>query len=229
VAAPVHWGKAIADDGDVYGNAVNIAARVAEVANTGEIMATAEVVARMSGNTILPPLLFDELELKGISASISIYRIPWQNQDSAGATVVDTGAMAKEIRNTKTHLLCKIGDQSLVINERSEKCTIGRDTNNTIVATHVAASRLHASIECKQGVYVLEDLSTNGTYIIKDNQPPVYVHRDSITLDGAGVIATGFLPEKDSTSYKDQIEVSGLRNCIGLQRAEFWSRVSMRG
>jgi len=78
--------------------------------------------------------------------------------------------------------------------------------------------RLHASIECKQGVYVLEDLSTNGTYIIKDNQPPVYVHRDSITLDGAGVIATGFLPEKDS-----------LRNCIGLQRAEFWSRVSMRG
>jgi len=85
---------------------VNIAARVAEVANTGEIMATAEVVARMSGNTILPPLLFDELELKGISASISIYRIPWQNQDSAGATVVDTGAMAKEIRNTKTHLLC---------------------------------------------------------------------------------------------------------------------------
>ena len=86
-----------------------------------------------------------------------------------------------------------------MIDEHSEKCTIGRDTNSAVTTTHSAASRLHATIECKQGVYVLEDLSTNGTYVIKPEQPPVYVHRDKLTLDGSGYIATGFLPEKDST------------------------------
>ena len=94
--------------------------------------------------------------------------------------------------------MLEISEQSLILNEHSEKCTIGRDKSSAVVATHGAASRLHATIECKRGVYVLEDLSTNGTYVIKKDQPPVYVHRDTLTLDGTGFIATGFLPEKES-------------------------------
>jgi len=201
-----HWGQAIADDGDVYGNAVNIAARVAGLANTGEIMITDDVVDRLSGEDSQPPVLFDELVVKGIAEPLSIYRIPWQPQGAAGdATVVHTGSSVQSTRNIKTHILFEIGDQSLVLNENSDKCTIGRDASSTIVATHGGASRMHATIECKQGVYVLEDLSTNGTYVIKKDQPPVYVHRDSLTLDGEGVIATGFSPEQETATSDDTI------------------------
>jgi adenylate cyclase len=66
---------------------------------------------------------------------------------------------------------------------------------------HTAASRVHATVECKQGKYVLEDVSTNGTYVIKDGQPFVFVHRDSVTLDGSGILATGFLPKDEDDSH----------------------------
>ena len=195
-----HWGHAIADDGDVYGNAVNIAARVADLANTGEITVTADVVQRLSDGIVPTPQLLDQLAVKGIETPLSVYRIPWRVQGNVGdATVVATSINTGNSRNIKTNILLKIGEQSLVLDEHSDKCTIGRDTGSTITATHSAASRLHATIECKQGVYVLEDLSTNGTYVIKPEQPPVYVHRDKLTIDGSGYIATGFLPEKDST------------------------------
>jgi len=195
-----HWGRAIADDGDVYGNAVNIAARVADLANTGEITVTADVVERLTSGTVPPPQLLDEIAVKGIDAPLSVYRIQWRAPADAGnATVVATGLNIRSTRTVKTHILLRFGEQSLVLDEHSEKCRIGRDTENAVTTTHSAASRLHATIECKQGVYVLEDLSTNGTYVIKPEQPPVYVHRDKLTLDGSGYIATGFLPEKGST------------------------------
>jgi len=194
-----HWGRAIADDGDVYGNAVNIAARVADLANIGEITVTADVVERLTAGIVPTPQLLDEIAVKGIDAPLSVYRIQWRAPADVGnATVVATSINARNTRNVKTHLLLRFGEQSLVLDEHSEKCTIGRDTNSAVAATHSAASRLHATIECKQGVYILEDLSTNGTYVIKPEQPPVYVHRDKLTLDGSGFIATGFLPEDNS-------------------------------
>lgn len=195
-----HWGRAIADDGDVYGNAVNIAARVSGLANTGEITVTADVVQRLSNGIVPTPQLLDEIAVKGIDEPLSVYRIPWRVQGNVGdATVVANSLNVRSTRTVKTHILLRFGEHSLVLDEHSEKCTIGRDTNSVVTTTHSAASRLHATIECKQGVYVLEDLSTNGTYVIKPEQPPVYVHRDKLTLDGSGYIATGFLPEKDST------------------------------
>ena len=165
-----HWGQAIADDGDVYGNAVNIAARVSGLANTGEITVTADVVQRLSAGVVPMPQLLDEIAVKGIDEPLSVYRIPWRVQEDFGdATVVATGVTTRSTRMVKTHMLLRFGEHSLVLDERSEKCTIGRDTNSAVIATHSAASRLHATIECKQGVYVLEDLSTNGTYVINQS------------------------------------------------------------
>jgi len=199
-----HWGHAIADDGDVYGNAVNIAARVAGLANIDEITVTADVVEQLTVGTTQPQLL-GELAVKGIDVPLSIYRIPWRVQAEGAATVVQSNFNAPKRRSTKTHILIEFDGQSLVLNEQLEKCTIGRDLTSTVIATHSAASRLHATIECKQGVYVLQDLSTNGTYVIKNDQPPVYVHRDTLTLDGAGLIATGFMPDENLNDGEDTI------------------------
>jgi len=204
-----HWGPAIADDGDVYGNAVNIAARVAGLANTGEIMVTSDVVDRLSVDGMPRPQLLDELEVKGIRDPIGIFRLSWRVEAGGSVTIVETDMNARSRRVAKTQILLEIGGDSLVLGEGSGKCAIGRqkcpDTSDTLIATHTAASRLHATIHCKQGVYVLEDLSTNGTYVVKKDQPPVYVHRDTLTLDGEGIIATGFLPEAEAIAKGDAI------------------------
>jgi len=193
-----HWGLAISDQGDVYGNAVNIAARVSGLANTHEIMTTKEVVDRLSDTPCGPPQLLDVLPLRGVDTPLSIYRIPWESQNLDTQTQVATNMDLHGRRSVNLELDVSNGDKTVTLATNGQKCTIGRSDDNTLQAIHTAASRVHATIECKQGKYVLEDVSTNGTYVIKNGQPFVFVHRDSVTLDGAGILSTGFLPKDEA-------------------------------
>ena len=193
-----HWGLAISDQGDVYGNAVNIAARVAGLANTHEIMTTKEVVDRLSGTPCGPPQLLDVLPLRGVDTPLSIYRIPWEVQSSDTQTQIATNLELRGENSVNLELDVSYGDKTVTLGKNSQKCVIGRGEDSTLQTPNTAASRLHATIECKQGKYVLEDVSTNGTYVIKNGQPFVFVHRDSVTLDGAGILATGFLPKDEA-------------------------------
>lgn len=190
-----HWGLAIADRGDVYGNAVNIAARVSGLANTHEIMTTQEVVDRLTGTPHGPAQLLDVLPLKGVEKPLSIYRIPWEAQNLDMQTQIASSGPLHERRSVNQELELTIAGNTVTLASNGQKCTIGRSDDSTLQALHTAASRVHATIECKQGKFVLEDVSTNGTYVIKDGQPFLFVHRDSVTLDGAGVLATGFMPQ----------------------------------
>jgi len=56
-----------------------------------------------------------------------------------------------------------------------DRITIGRSENNDVVLADTMVSRLHAVIEKRRGQYLLEDHSTNGTYLdevrIQGNQP----------------------------------------------------------
>lgn len=190
-----HWGLAISDRGDVYGNAVNIAARVSGLANTHEIMTTQDVVDQLTRTPCGAPQLLDALPLRGVQTPLQIYRIPWELQSQDTQTQVATHRELHNRRSVNLELDLSNGVNSLTLKSNGQSCTIGRSDDHTLQAMHTAASRLHATIECKQGKYVLTDVSTNGTYLIKNGQPFVFVHRDSITLDGAGILATGFLPK----------------------------------
>ncbi len=191
-----HWGEAIPDQGDVYGNAVNIAARVSGLANTGEIMVTREVIDRLSPGNRANSQLLDKISVKGVEEPLEIHRLQWQEADVDQATMMFTRPF--------THEASKVGQLTLTLSccaqqtslsADGDSCSLGRGEDNGVVTSHGAASRVHATIDRKQGKFVLTDRSTNGTYVAKDGQPAVFVHRDSYNLDGSGVIAVGFMPD----------------------------------
>ncbi len=195
-----HWGSAISDQGDVYGNAVNIAARVAGLARTNEIMTTREVVERLTRLPAGPTQLLNELPLKGVDKPLPIYRIPWEVEDTESMTMMVVKQPKRHGSNsTAFQLELKCGTRSVTLSKSGDSCTVGREASNAMQTLITSASRIHAKIECKQGMYVLEDLSTNGTYVVKNNQPFVYVHRDTITLDGDGYITAGYVPDHPAT------------------------------
>lgn len=206
-----HWGSAIDDLGDVYGNAVNIAARVVGVANTGEILATREVTERLSGKRTVHPQLLNKLALKGLEAPVDIYRIPWVMEAMDTPTSAPTMSMQDDFPGVPTELLLTSGTKTVVVNSSSDSCTIGRGKNNTICTTHVGASRLHAKIDFKGGRCVLEDFSTNGTYVSKNGQPAILIHRDTVTLEGSGILNIGFFSEQadDEKSIRFVNRVAG--------------------
>jgi len=68
----IHAGPVVFQEGDYFGRTVNIAARIAEYARPGEVLASREVVDAAGGT----PVTFTEIgpvELKGVSAAPRLY------------------------------------------------------------------------------------------------------------------------------------------------------------
>jgi adenylate cyclase len=70
----IHCGEAIAEEGDLFGRSVVLAARIAAQAVGGEILVSEALVERCLGSDYA----FDEgreLELKGLSGTHRVYRV----------------------------------------------------------------------------------------------------------------------------------------------------------
>lgn len=194
-----HWGAAIPNQGDVYGNAVNVAARVAGLANGNEIVVTKEVVERLSTEFQSNTSFLTEINVKGISAPLSLFRLRWKEDVTEFATRLFSREEIENRAPVSVQMQLSSGDTTVTLKKHGDKCSIGRGEENNMRTTHATASRLHATITCKQGKFYLEDASTNGTYVIKaPGDTPVFVHRETITVDGVGVITSGFLPQDNN-------------------------------
>jgi class 3 adenylate cyclase len=82
-----HFGEVILDSGDVYGDTVNVAARVSATTRTSQIVVTQAVV------DVLPPELIDKTrklqraEFKGKQAQFDIFQVTWSTDQSQRARV----------------------------------------------------------------------------------------------------------------------------------------------
>lgn len=55
-----------------------------------------------------------------------------------------------------------------VVNRAHTSLQMGRDDNNDIVVVSLFASRVHARVEAREAHFVLVDLSSNGTFVLAD-------------------------------------------------------------
>ncbi len=188
-----HYGPVIPDKGDVYGNAVNIAARVASLANLDEITTTEESVKKMSTHLQQRSALLDFINVKGLSDPLPVYRLFWRPEDES-TTAIQT-AVSLSFRNpTNVQLCLNYRNHCVIINSTNPIVTIGRVVENSLAIDNDCVSRFHARIELMQGKFVLTDQSTNGTYLLKDGQGTVFIRRETITIDSQGIIGAGWMP-----------------------------------
>lgn len=77
----INAGEPVSEDGDLYGLAVNVAARLCDMAGTGEVLASAAVVGLTMGKGFS---FFDAgaMELKGLSAPVLAYRLELETGES---------------------------------------------------------------------------------------------------------------------------------------------------
>ncbi|MFK7996265.1 MAG: adenylate/guanylate cyclase domain-containing protein [Granulosicoccus sp.] len=193
-----HVGEVISDSGDVYGNAVNLAARVAGFAEANEICITDVAVAKLSLTHRTNTHYLDSVMLKGVAEPMPVFRVHWQT-DSAH-TVIVTEVPGEQRNVSNSVLIIDVDGQKRIVDNNQPLISFGRAPENDVVIDFESASRNHATIELIRGRYVLSDSSTNGTYLLKHGADPEFVRRASVSLDHHGVIGLGFDPE-DSSSH----------------------------
>lgn len=190
-----HTGLVIPDGGDVYGHAVNIAARVAAFARIDEIMATAAAVEQLSPQYQSYVSSGNAIEVRGVPDAVNIHRLQWQEQ-SENMTRLATRLELADAAITEVRLRIQFHEQQLLAGPDCSDVKLGRAEDNDVAVFNDEASRHHAQILYRRGQFVLHDTSTNGTYVRKDALLPFMVRRDSIVLDGSGVISLGATPEQ---------------------------------
>lgn len=75
--------------------------------------------------------------------------------------------------------------------DQSPTKSIGRGDDCDIQVSMLMASRLHGDIQFGGGNFKYSDESTNGTWIKQNNSDPIRIHRDSMLLQGEGLITFG--------------------------------------
>lgn len=199
-----HFGPAIEDNNDVFGDTVNTAARIVGLANTSQILTSKQTVDE------LPQLLqhatrdLDQIAVKGKAEGVHAYEVLWQG-DAEDDMTMKADSLIKTAKQHVVRLSLNYQGKSVIIDDKMQGVSLGRDMANDIVVEDRKASRHHARIERRGDKYYLVDQSTNGTFLAPAGEKEVLLRREEVLLQGSGTLcfgSSGTDPEVSRLSYE---------------------------
>jgi len=180
-----HYGPAIEADNDVFGDCVNVAARMVALAKAGQVITSGETAATLSPWLRTRLREIDTLTVKGKSQAIGIFELVWQ-ESADELTALSTRPKLAPSRIRLTH-----GGVEFEIADSQSGVTLGRDPACDVVIADRMASRTHARIERRRDRFVIVDQSSNGTYVAVAGQREILLRREELILRGDGHITFG--------------------------------------
>ncbi len=192
----MHFGSALSESGDVFGDAVNIAARMTAQAKARQIMTTKGTI------DLLPPVMqagtrfVDHAPIKGKQGGVEIYEIIWQ-QDDVTRMATDMLPADKNPLQVKLHL--NYNGQVIVLDHGRSSIVLGRSQGCDLSVSEKLASRQHVRIELRREKFIIIDQSTNGTYVRINDNGDSFLRREEMSLSGTGCISLGRAFNEDPT------------------------------
>jgi class 3 adenylate cyclase len=184
-----HYGEVIHENNDVFGDTVNVAARVASIARAAQIMTTQAAVDALPTRLQEKARKIMRAELKGKQAQFELFVVTWGEEDMQ-STRIGIPAFRKPTDHVDEMVL-HCNDQSVTVNWEHRSVVVGRSDTCDIVVQNDFTSRQHIRIELRFGKFVLIDQSTNGTYVRSSTGHVVTLSREDMILQGSGSISLG--------------------------------------
>jgi adenylate cyclase len=193
----LHHGPVLLTGDDIFGDSVNTAARMVQLAASGQIITTGETHQLISGHHHGSMRRLDSLPVKGKHKEVTVYEVLWQvtmDHTQMPGWLAAAVAQAQSQADTARLRLHFEGSDTLIV----DAIDLGRQGSNGIVLKDLMASRNHARIERRKDKFVLIDRSTNGTFVKMNDGKEFKLRREEMILYGSGVIAFGHhTDEKD--------------------------------
>ncbi len=181
----MHYGPVDERDGEVFGDTVNMAARLTEMAERDQIVASLETVDLLTPIQKMDCRKLFSVPMKG-KDDVGVCEIMWSDADdatqlAARRATTDAGERMRLVYRTRVVTL-DAGKGSVVL---------GRESSADVVVAERKASRAHCEITSREGGFVLKDTSQNGTFLSIDGEKEVVLRGDETILRGHGFIALG--------------------------------------
>lgn len=203
-------GEVVEMDGDCYGDAVNVAARLSDLCGPDHIWTTRAVVAQLAA---LPEDVrvrsLGPIPLRGRSEAAEIFQVDWE-QDAQSRQLTRPATLSDHLpvrppSGGGVRLSCHGRRQRF----RAEELPIhlGRADEAQFQVVDPRVSRNHARIEWRSGALVLADLSSYGTWVrFSAGADALMLRREECVLVGVGELALGAAFD-DATAPIVQFEV----------------------
>ena len=197
---PIRVGIASGDieivQGDCFGDAVNVAARLSDLSGGHQIWATEQVLLGLSEG---PGVRFRQLgpiTVRGRSEVLNVCQIDWKVEDNSDLLTMqaDFDSISPSSSHDALGVQIKMTwlDQVKVFRSFDLPARVGRSVGVEFVVNDPRVSREHSRIEWRNGSIVLVDVSSYGTWLRFDGANTAQLlRREACVLHGQGEIAMG--------------------------------------
>jgi len=193
----IHTGPMLYSGGEVFGDTVNVAARLCDLAKGGQSIISQDMARQTTDTSWSRVRPLGDVSLKGKSGPMLLYDLLDPNlQDEI--TQVGTASLFFPASNT---LNIRFQSREQKLDYLLVRYLLGRSAECDLVLEHPLVSRHHAEIRYQNSEFVLIDFSTNGTLLITGGEPRL-LHHGQAALRGSGVFYLG------RTNYNRAFEIT---------------------
>ena len=190
----IESGEVVEINGDCYGDAVNSAARLADLAGARQILTTQRVLDALPTNRRGELISLGPMYLRGKGEATAVYRINWQKKSEVDPDATMLGVSFKDaLRTQELHL--SFGAKSIKLLQSGsaiKAVQMGRANTCELEVSDPRVSRTHASVQVRGNQFVLTDASSYGTWVYAGGQSePLILRRTDCVLVGEGEISLG--------------------------------------
>ncbi len=187
-------GPVVEQDSDCFGDAVTLAARLSDLAGAEQILVSQPVIAALVDPVEIRSRNLGMMDIRGKAGPVEVHRVEWQGDTSAEFLTVPASLdslMAPSARPLST-LTLKCLDQTTTFSGLDFPIYVGRESDSHFPVNDQRVSRMHVRIDRRGNNFLLEDLSSYGTWVrFAGSDSVIALRRQECTLVGNGEIALG--------------------------------------
>ncbi|MGR9106679.1 MAG: adenylate/guanylate cyclase domain-containing protein [Gammaproteobacteria bacterium] len=197
-----HSGPTAVTEGHPFGDTVNVAARMVNLAKSSQIITNHHTVEELSEFNRARLRTVDKVFIKGKPDPYTIHEVVWDESECTMVLTLPQSGFVNR-RRSEASLSLKYKGRTLYLGEASGEVVIGRGQRCGLIVDSGAASRMHAVVACRNGMMVIKDQSTNGTFIRTfagkraTDGIELFIHHEEWMADATGVFSLGAAITKD--------------------------------
>ena len=186
------YGPVLTEAGDVFGDTVNVCARLVGVATPHQILTTQETIDALSPSLREQSRKLFPLQVRGRVGEVRVCEVLWRSDPDTTKAFTRSGLMRVAPAQSREWILKLVYQGDTLVVEPGGAVKLGRDKANDVVVGSSLTSRVHARIYARGGNFAIVDQSANGTYVMIDgNSRELTLRREETMLGERGYIGLG--------------------------------------
>lgn len=187
-------GEVVEQDGDCYGDAVNVASRLSDLCGPEQILVSESVINELPPDNAFRFRNLGPMSIRGRTEPCVVYRVEWQREMLSEFMTApgDLDSLLSKSMIMPNAIVLTWLDVTTTFKASDLPIYLGRVSDMQFVVNDPRVSRLHAKIDRRGDMFTLEDISSYGTWVrFTGRDAVIALRREQCVLLDEGEIALG--------------------------------------